>query len=307
MFCAHCSTPLISGAKFCHQCGRPSPQLGAICAKCGTNNLVGAKFCSACAHPFDTPVVPEPVADWGIDWSDVRTLPTQLRIAFCDYLQQQLLWDGEQAKKGEYLVCFEKSGFRAEVFEPSSLQWTSDWEQAEPTRADTEAGLDEFFRYNYLEFLCNYAQDLLPAPLSPNILEYENIRPTPCPSPQMVVDYLNLHESTDNYYTQAVEIPLSKLKNAQAVFFKHSAQPPMLFIDQSIFGTGKEGLVLNAWGIQWKNSFHPAAAFAYDQIQTLVRKPKYLEINGIYLHTNEQTNYRLLKLLQKIVQFGFAH
>lgn len=54
--CAHCGTPLSSGAQFCPGCGRPAVGAGApavVCARCGlTSQRAGARFCSRCGRPL---------------------------------------------------------------------------------------------------------------------------------------------------------------------------------------------------------------------------------------------------------------
>lgn len=47
--CIHWSTPLVSGAKFCHQCGK-SMVADTNCASCGSQLLNGAAFCPHCGY-----------------------------------------------------------------------------------------------------------------------------------------------------------------------------------------------------------------------------------------------------------------
>jgi hypothetical protein len=47
LICTHCSTQLVQGAKFCHQCGI-TIELKANCASCGSTLSANALFCPQC-------------------------------------------------------------------------------------------------------------------------------------------------------------------------------------------------------------------------------------------------------------------
>ncbi len=58
--CPKCSSPLISGTKFCESCGAKIEQSPA-CVHCGAPLVSGVKFCEACGTPVGAPPAPAPV------------------------------------------------------------------------------------------------------------------------------------------------------------------------------------------------------------------------------------------------------
>jgi ribosomal protein L40E len=47
--CPNCSTGLVNGAKFCHQCGTKI-EIKMICSSCGSNLPFGGAFCPQCGY-----------------------------------------------------------------------------------------------------------------------------------------------------------------------------------------------------------------------------------------------------------------
>jgi uncharacterized OB-fold protein len=50
--CRKCNATLVSGSKFCAQCGTPSEAAGPkFCAQCGSQLASGSRFCNQCGKP----------------------------------------------------------------------------------------------------------------------------------------------------------------------------------------------------------------------------------------------------------------
>lgn len=313
-YCSHCGATLLANARFCHECGTEVAAVRpTICAACAQPNPVQAKFCVACGHQLGAAVEAEEQAQemsraarFRLDFQDWTTFPTQIKQHFMAYLAEALAQDGEEKRLGQYVAAFERSGFRQKVFEERALALTTQAEQLIATAPltaiyDIDALLAQNFAAAYLEFLVEYAQDISPAPLSKLVLLHEknkNIRIS-----ALIHDYLDLPQERDiTAYRQMLEIPLPKLKNAQNSFFNptRSGEYPLVFIDQTIWGSGNDGLILSEFALYWKTAFHSAARVAYADLHSIVRKDKYLEINNIYLNVTPTVNFKLLKLLQKL-------
>jgi hypothetical protein len=57
-----CGAPLLWGAHFCSNCGRPSGDTVVACARCGHPLPADAAFCVSCGTAAEAPEVPEAVA-----------------------------------------------------------------------------------------------------------------------------------------------------------------------------------------------------------------------------------------------------
>lgn len=312
-YCTHCGSTLLPNAKFCHDCGTEvAPARTTICEACAHTNPAQAKFCVACGHQLgqipqkNTPPPASNPAQFKLDFGDWTTFPTQIKNHFLDFLAHNLVRDGEKKKINQYLDAFERSGFRQECFEDTAISLTQYAEQlidSQPLTAvyDIDAALYRRFEQDYLRFLSGYAANLTPAPLHSDVYMHEQRQVTHRPT--LISAYLALHQERDiTAYRSLLEIPLPKLKNAQTAFFygTRPAEFPLVFIDQTVWGSGEAGLILTEDALYWKTTFHSAARVAYADIKTLVRENNYLEINSIYLSVSPSVNYKLLKLLQKL-------
>jgi hypothetical protein len=307
---------LLPNARFCHDCGGQVQTLATTtCEACDKTNPLQAKFCLSCGHQLgqtastSQPNETQPTQQrtrFRLDFQDWTTFPTQIKKHFLSFLADMLLLDGEEKKLSAYMAAFEQTGFRATLFEEAALQLTAYAEafvQAQPMTAiyDIDALLVQRFELAYLEFITGYAHQITPASLSKQILSHEKAKKINIAA--LINDYLDLqNERGITAYRAMTEIPLPKLKNAQISFFHgtRAGEFPLVFIDQTIWGSGNDGLILSEYGIYWKTAFHSAAKIAYADLQTIVRKDRYLEVNGIYLNVSARLNYKLCKLLQKL-------
>ncbi len=319
--CLHCGTQLLANARFCHACGESAEPAIIQCQTCGSDNPREAKFCANCGSKLhehneniNPPNPPQRTPRYNLDFGDLPTLPTQLKTAFLQYLRQALDHDGETDKLPQYEQAFEDSGFRQAYFEEQALAWTVDFEGiytslGREAFARIESELERYFADSYTRFLVQYAQTLTPTPLSNRILFYLNKPTEQAKISSLIADFLDLDNEKESFYTQVIEIPLKKLKNAQESFFQplYPNEIPLLFIDQTVWGSGRDGLILTEHALYWKAAFHRPAFVPYRQLQTLRRFNTYIEINGIYLNVSPTFNYKLLKMLQKVQQLRSIH
>lgn len=309
--CKACNVHLPLDARFCHQCGK---QVDLLCPECGKLNLPEARFCQACGYPinlvYQAPKAPEEkktrrkIASFSIDFEELQSLPQQLSQAFLAYISRALSKEGQDEKELLYLDAFETRNFRREVFEEEALLLAQELETAylnadELAFSALEEKIEGLFAQLYMQFLLLYTKDFLPQALSPRVLRYYEQDKEGIELSSLIRDFLQIEQEPLRSYTQAIQIPLKTLGNAKARFyFPQPGELPLLFIDTTLLGSGKEGLVLSDRAIYWKSYMHQAEKLAYSEIHALKRKSNYIEINELYFNSNESLNYKLFKLLQ---------
>jgi len=118
---------------------------------------------------------------------------------------------------------------------------------------------------------------------------------------QVIQDFLQLEEEDFRYYLHTVQIPQKKLRNAQKSYYTAGNNEfPLLFVDQTIFGSAKTGLILTPKGIYWKAHFHAASTFSFSEITNLTLKSKQLSINHRYFNISKSFNFKLCLLLNRM-------
>jgi hypothetical protein len=308
MKCQSCLTPLLTNARFCHHCGKEAGGDGVVCFDCNTVNPSGARFCSTCGSGINIQYSPNPYISpiYGLNFEDIPTLPSQLTEAFRVLLCLAIAQENAKEKEMLFLHLFQHSDFIQKHLEEATVLMTQEFEEIfDQTGSSAFSGIEQIIERKFTQllelFFIRYAQDLIPHPLPSAILHYQDTPLEAIHKQRMLIDYLQPDEENLTIYTSAIEIPLPKLKNARKIYFKPTTgETPLLFLDYTLFKSGKEGIVMTAKGIYWKHHFHKNAQVAYHQIKQLAYFDDRLEINGIYLNITPQFNYKLYKLLGRL-------
>lgn len=306
--CQSCNTSLLSNAQYCHNCGKQADGDGVVCFECNNVNPKSSRFCSRCGTPINIKYTPKPNISpiYSLDFNDIPTMPFQLTEAFKVSISLALEHEDNIEKEALFLQTFEKSPFRQLYLEEATILMTQEFEDIFEERGISgfkiiESEIERRFSILLERFFVEYCNLLLPHPIPQVILRYQDYNMVRVNLQSMMVDYLDLDDEALTSYTRAIEIPLKKLKNARATFFKpETGEIPIIFIDQTLLRSGKEGCILTGNAIYWKAYFQKSAKIAYKNIEKLAYFPDRVEINGIYININPSTNYKLYRLLSRL-------
>lgn len=306
--CQSCHTALLPNALYCHNCGKQADGEGVVCFACQNVNPASSRFCARCGTAINVQYTPSPniTPVYSLDFNDIPTLPTQLREAFRVFVSLAVELEHNQDQELAILEQLEKSNFRQKYLEEETVLMTQEFESWFEERGVAAFGaIEQYIDHKFLglleRFFVEYCQDLTPFPLPKAILNYQEASLHYSNLQRLLLDYLEVDQEPLLLYTNAIEIPLKKLKNARAAFFRPQAgETPYLFIDQTLLRSGKEGCILTAKGIYWKAYFQRAAAVPYTALERLAYHPDHVEINGIYLNISPSFNYKLYHLLSKL-------
>ncbi len=310
--CQSCYTTLLPNALYCHNCGKQADGEGVVCFVCQNVNPAASRFCARCGTPINVKYTPSPniTPVYSLDFNDIPTLPTQLREVFRVFVSIAIELENNQEQELAILALLEESDFRQQYLEEETVLMTQEFEAWFEERgvaafSPIEQFIDQKFIVLLERFFVSYCSTLTPFPLPKEILHYQEASLHYSNLQRLLLDYLAVEEENVLAYTNAIEIPLKKLKNARAAFFQPQAgETPYLFLDQTLLRSGKEGCILTSKGIYWKAYFQRAAAVAYTALERLVYYDDHLEINGVYFNVNPSFNYKLYRLLSRLKALG---
>lgn len=306
--CQSCQTTLLPNALYCHNCGKQVDGEDIVCFACQNVNPASSRFCARCGTAINVQYTPSPniTPIYGLDFNDIPTLPTQLREAFRVFVCLALDAENNQHKEAAFLQVLENSNFRQQYLEEATVLMTQEFEvwfeeKGIKVFPDIEQLIDQKFTVLLERFWVDYCQELTPFPLPKTILRYQEASLQHSNLQRLVLDYLEVENSQLLAYTNAIDIPLKKLKNAHAAFFHPQAgETPYLFVDQTLLRSGKEGCIITAKAIYWKAYFQRAAAVDYQHLKQLSYHSDRLDINGIYFNISPDFNYKLYRLLVRL-------
>lgn len=306
--CKSCETPLIPGAQYCHNCGKQVDGQGVICFSCQTVNPLASRFCSRCGTPLNVQYTPNPHITplYGLDFDDIPTLPTQLSNAFRTFVSLSIEQENNREKEPHILTILDSSPFKQQYLEEATVLMTQTFEAAFEAQgiaafAAIERAIDQRFVPLLERLYIEFCPKLLPQPLPQAILNYQDATLKTVNLAHLILDYLDVDNEPLLLYTNAIEIPLKKLKNARATFFKsQDREVPCLFIDQTLLRSGKEGCIVTEKALYWKAYFQRAAKVTYCELDHLSFQADHLKINGLYFNVNASFNYKFYRLLVRL-------
>lgn len=261
-FCSNCQTELPEVAKFCFQCGRPQKETA--------------------------PPPPEQTA-----WLDN---PVQY---FVDFFMHILKERVEEEHPSEHYQLYSEqlyqSGFR-DTLQRRAEQFG---EKAKEIRSvkKIQRQVEELVDY----FVVRHCEDLNLTPWPEAVLKYQGFEWDKIDLFQMALDYLDFARESETVYTDFLQMPMDKLRNAGKNFlFPEKQERILLICDQSILGSLREGFALTEKGLYWKVHLSRAARVYFQDLKEIRREKEWLMINGHFFNANPSLNIKMMRLLKMI-------
>jgi len=272
--CYRCNTPLAKGARFCSNCG--APQQEAEKASSREKALIDLE-------------------------GDIEQ---QLTEQFFQALKERVQQEMQQENYQDYSERVYTSGFR-DMLARKTKQLNEQINRlisADDDRVpEVNRLLDRTYENMLDYFLIHYGQDLNKVELPEAILKYQNLGLEKIDLYQMVMDYLQIKQERERFYTDFLSMPVQKLRNASKYFlFPARDEKILLLCDTSFFGSGKEGFALTEQAIYWKSRTIKPQTVDYERLQDIERVEEWITINGHFFNVNPRFNLKMLKLLRKL-------
>src|SRR6266566_424500 len=117
----------------------------------------------------------------------------------------------------------------------------------------------------------------------------------PAGDPSVVLEEINkaLKDFTSPYLYVGEAMPLTKLNNALGAYAPRvSPEDVLLFFDNTVFGGGKDGLLLTSDAVYWHNITSSPGKITYDNIQTV----EFVESTSFFAAANILINQAAIEL-----------
>lgn len=271
------------------------------CQRCHKELPENARFCLNCGAEQKTTVesTPEPLI---IDPS--QDVPQQFSEQFFIHLKQRLQEEHNPALFQAYSERVYESTYRDRISEKSEkLQ-----QQVRQRKAHGQLDVKKFNRYVYDvlqdlldEFIIRFCADLNQVVLPEAILQYQQKQWDDISVYRMATDYLDFDREQEKPYTDFLNMPVEKLKNAGNHFLFPARKEKILFIvDTSLLGNCKEGFAMTEHALYWKFPLQKARLVNYDRLGKIERVENWITINTFFFNVNPSLNLKMQKLLKKI-------
>ncbi|NRB63099.1 MAG: zinc ribbon domain-containing protein [Saprospiraceae bacterium] len=274
--------------KKCHQCHNELPQNARFCLNCGAEQNMET------AAP-DPAYITVPS-----DKSVTRQFTEQFFLALKKRVQQEHQPDLFQA----YSERVYETTFRDTIAELGAEL------EGQIHQRQQQGGLDlkkvnlhvhRLFENQLDYFIITFCADLNRVIIPPAILKYQSKRWNEINLYKMVMDYLDFEHEHEKPFTDFLNMPVEKLKNAGKSFLFPARKEKILFIvDTSLMGSGKEGFAMTEHALYWKFPLEKARLVNYERLEEIKRTENWLTINGLYFHVNTSLDLKMLKLLKRI-------
>jgi len=246
-------------------------------------------------------------ARYSLDFSDIHSLPAQIKSYFFKTLRRHLKETQPDANFNEYVNAFYLSGFNTK-FQDSAVTLADQslviYNKRQPTvEATLDNLLDDSFAQLLDRFLIYHCQDMNGIEVPKSIMKYEGLQANEFDLNQLAVDYLDINKSNNSqqFYTDIEQLSPTKLQNAREHFFYSQPNEQfILFYDQTIYGSGREGFALTDQALYWKHHFKQAQQVHFQELKIIDRQKDSLNINNLYFNVSPAINTKVLLLLKKL-------
>jgi len=167
--------------------------------------------------------------------------------------------------------------------------------------ASLEKNLEEELLRLAMYHIVHHCEDLNPVHIPNAVLKYDKAHASNTDVAEMAFNYLDFESERLRVYTNLLNMPVEKLKNAATNYLFAAKDEQIHFIcDQSLLGTGKEGFALTEFGLYWKSPLNKAQRIYFHQIAKLERHKDWITINKHFFNASEGMNIKMILLLDKL-------
>lgn len=305
--CLNCNSKVAESATFCQNCGHRVAVALVPCPNCAMHNRPNDTFCYSCGHSFKPKAFPttEPKVKYKLDFSETAPLGDKIANYFLEALIKRIEEEYNTEKLKDYLEIYQDSNFSKKIAVRSDQlaeeAYTIHCKQHELVDQEIDKLLEENFDSLLDYFFTMHCEHLNDFQLSEAVLKYNNAKKGDVDIRQMMLDYLDLENEEEIYYTDFIKMPPKKLKNASTSFlFPRRKEKIYLICDQTVFGSCKEGFAMTESGIYWKAHFENSKKVLYQDLREIKRDKEWITINSYFFNVNPTLNFKLFKLLKKL-------
>ncbi len=268
------------------------------CINCRTELPDIAKFCSNCGTPQPEQAINK--ITYILDQS--QDIKQQIVDQFFKALKYRIEEQHKPNQYKSYVELLYETGFRETVhLRAEQLSETIRQQQLSPV------GISDLLENSYeglLDYFIIHHGKLLNQMHFPEaILKYEGATLRNVNLPQMAFDYLDFRKEEETIYSDFLQMPPKKIRNASQSFLFATPKERIYFIcDQSLLGSCREGFAMTEEGLYWKFQFHAAQRVYYHKLKDITTEKNWININGMFFNVNPSINIKMLKLLRKMKQ-----
>lgn len=258
------------------------------CSRCHTALSDDARFCHHCGAKVEEP-------------AHAAAAPGSKEIAarFFTLLRERVAEEQDLYDLDHYMRRFRESDFQR-TFDIRVEQL------AEEVRSFSEKKALAYLAPRLSDlcdyFIIHFCGDINRVFIPEEVLKYQLTDTSRPDTYRMVMDFLYFESEPETTYTNLLEMPVDKLRNASKAFLAPEKNEPIFFIcDLSLLGNCKEGFAMTDRALYWKAPLEKARKTFYAEVEELKKENDWLSINGIFFHASETLNVRMLKLLRKLI------
>jgi hypothetical protein len=271
-----------------------------ICPNCQTSLPPEARFCHQCGA-LQLPSL-EPAAAAGWDWQ--APLVPQAFSRFQERLIERVACEQNEAQLAQYQERLYESNYRETV--QRRLQ---QWEQSVALPSDKGAQNRILHELRHLSddlldfFFIMHCADLNQIVLPELLLRYQQLPLEEIDLGKMALAFLDFEHEEERVYTDFVEMPVNKIRNAgKAFLFPEKTEKIWFICDQSLLGNAKRGFAMTEKALYWKSGLQPAQRIYYHKLFALTKEKEWLLINELYFNASPSLNTKMIWLLRRLAR-----
>lgn len=241
-----------------------------------------------------------------IDWSGPVSERAYQQLLI--RLEDRVVAEQNASRTADYLGRLQASEYHQTV-QRRLEQWAVEWKQKEPSERTSAPKTLRYLIDDLLDFFfIIHSSDLNAVVLPESILQYQHLDYAGVEGSKLALDYLDFAAEEERVYTDFVQLPVRKIRNASKNFLFPEREERIWFIcDQSLLGNAKEGFAMTEKALYWKTGFQPAQRVYYHKLFSLRKEKEWLLINDLYYNATPSLNTKMIWLLRRLARWHQAN